>query len=64
MRLGNKILPYVINLTSGVLRQVVDGRRGGGHDGRGRHCERERRNPVGDWRGVSGFRAWERRGGH
>ncbi len=29
-----------------------------------RHCERERRNPVGDWRGVSGFRAWERRGGH
>jgi len=30
----------------------------------GCHCERERRNPVGDWRGVSGFRAWERRGGH
>ena len=29
-----------------------------------RHCERERRNPVGDWRGVSGFRAWERIGGH
>ncbi len=42
----------------------MDGRRGGGHDGRGRHCERERRNPVGDWRGVSGFWAWERRGGH
>ena len=25
---------------------------------------REARGPVGDWRGVSGFRAWERLGGH
>ena len=29
--------------------------------GGGRHCERERRNPVGDWRRVSGLGFGRRR---